>query len=310
MMNKPLNILISTAKEQDAWQQALAARLPEAHIHISPNAPACDYAVVWKPPEALFTQQLRLKAVFALGAGVDGLLAMPTLPRDLPLIRMEDVGMAAQMEEYALRVALREFRRIPDYERAQADRKWAPQPMRQRVDFNIGVLGLGVLGAAVAGALARFGFSVSGWSRTSTALPDVHCEHGTGGLDAVLARSELLIVLLPLTPETAGLIGHAQLAKLPHGAAVLNLARGELLDDSALLPALDTGSIGEAYLDVFQQEPLPPEHPYWQHPRVHITPHVAALTPYDIACHQVAEKIRQMEAGKSVSGRVDRQYGY
>ncbi len=310
MINKPLNILISTAKEQDAWQQALATCLPEAHVHAGPDASACDYAVVWKPPEALFAQQRRLKAVFALGAGVDSLLAIPTLPSDVPLIRMEDVGMAAQMEEYALHIALRQFRQAPYYERAQADRKWTPQAMRRRTDFKIGVLGLGVLGAAVADALARFGFSVSGWSRTPKALPDVRCEHGARGLDTVLTRSELLILLLPLTHETAGLIGPAQLAKLPRGAALLNLSRGELLDDSALLSALDAGSIGEAYLDVFQQEPLPPEHPYWPHPRVHITPHIAALTPYDIACHQVAEKIRRMELGKSVSGLVDRQRGY
>lgn len=305
-----MNILISTTTEQDAWQQALEVCLPEAQVHSGPDAPDCDYAVVWNPSEALFTQQRRLKAVFALGAGVDGLLAVPTLPDDLPLVRMEDVGMAAQMEEYALYVALRQFRRVPGYECAQADSHWTPLSMRQRADFHMGVLGLGVLGAAVAVALARFGFSVSGWSRTAKTLPNIRCEHGADGLDAVLSRSELLIVLLPLTHETKGIIGHAQLAKLPHRAAVLNLARGALLDDAALLQALDSGSIGEAYLDVFQQEPLPPEHPFWHHAGVHVTPHIAALTPREIACQQVAGKIRQMEAGESVSGLVDRRRGY
>lgn len=305
-----MNILISTAKEQGAWQQALAACLPDAHVHAGVDAPACDYAVVWKPPAALFAQQPRLKAVFALGAGVDGLLAMPELPHDLPLVRMEDVGMAAQMQEYVLHVALRQFRQIPHYERAQADREWLPLAMRSRSEFRVGVLGLGVLGAAVAGALADFGFSVSGWSRTPKSLSGIDCEYGANGLDAVLARSELLVLLLPLTPDTQDLIDSVQLAKLPRGAALVNLSRGALLDEGALLQALDDGQVSEAHLDVFHQEPVPAEHEFWHHPRIRITPHVAALTPHGVACQQVADKIRQMQAGKPVSGVVERQRGY
>ena len=305
-----MDVLICTEKEQDEWRDALAACLPEARVHAGTDAPACDYAVVWKPPAALFAKQPRLKALFSLGAGVNGLLAMPSLPRDVPLVRMEDVGMADQMVEYALYVALRRFRRFAEYADAQAEGRWAPRSIRDRRDFPVGVLGLGVLGGAVARALADFGFDVSGWSRTAKTIEGVQCEHGSGGLDAVLGRSELLLVFLPLTGDTEGLLDRERLAKLPEGAALANLSRGELVDDEALLEALDSGWVSEAYLDVFSREPLPAGHRYWTHPHVHMTPHVAALTPHAVACVQVAEKIRRLEAGQSVSGVVDRLRGY
>ncbi len=310
LWNGAMDVLICTDKEQDDWREALSACLPEARMHVGLDAPPCDYAVVWKPPAALFGKQPRLKALFSLGAGVNGLLAMPSLPRDVPLVRMEDVGMAAQMIEYALYVALRQFRRFVEYAGAQAEARWAPRSFRMREDFSIGVLGLGVLGGAVARALAEFGFSVSGWSRTPKSIDGIQCEHGSEGLDAVLSRSELLLVFLPLTGDTEGLLDRERLAKLPEGAALANLSRGELVDDEALLEALDSGWVSEAYLDVFSREPLPAEHSYWAHPRVQMTPHVAALTPYAVACVQVAEKIRRLEAGQSISGVVDRLRGY
>jgi glyoxylate/hydroxypyruvate reductase A len=305
-----MDVLICTAKEQNEWRDALAECLPEARVHVGLDAPVCDYAVVWRPPAQLFEQQRQLKALFSLGAGVDGLLAMPSLPRELPVVRMEDCGMAAQMIEYALYAALRHYRHFRDYEQAQAQRHWAPQALRLRSEFGIGILGLGVLGGAVARAMADFGFSVSGWSRTARSVPGVHCEHGLSGLDAVLTRSQLLMLFLPLTSETEGLLNRTRLAQLPAGAAVVNLSRGEVVDDDALLEALDAGRIAEAHLDVFRQEPLAPDHPYWQHPRVKLTPHIAALTPYAVACKQVAEKIRCLQAGKPVSGVVDRLRGY
>lgn len=306
-----MDVLICTAKAQDDWRDALAACLPEARVHVWPDAPVCDYVIVSsKPPSAMFASQPRLKAMFSLGAGVDGLLAMPALPRDVPLVRMEDCGMADQMIEYALTVALRRFRRLDEYAVAQSERRWAPRGYRAREDFSIGVLGLGVLGAAVAQALADFGFAVSGWSRTAKSIDGIECLHGSSGLDALLARSELLIVLLPLTGDTEGLLDDERLALLPEGAALANLSRGEVLVDDAVLAALDAGQLSEAYLDVFEREPLPQDHRYWTHPHVHITPHVAALTPHVIACEQVAEKIRRWASGEAVSGIVDRKRGY
>jgi len=305
-----MDVLICTAKQQDEWRAALNACLPEARVHAGPGAPACDYAVVWQPPAELFESQRRLKALFSLGAGVNGLLAMPSLPGDVPLVRMEDGGMAGQMVEYALYVALREFRRLPDYRRDQSQARWASQPARARGDFAIGVLGLGVLGGAVARALADFGFAVSGWSRDDKSITGVRCGHGAQGLDDVLESSQVLMLFLPVTGATDGLLGRARLARLPEGAAVVNLSRGELIDEDALLEALDSGRLAAAYLDVFRQEPLPADHPFWHHPRVRITPHVAALTDTHLACMQVAEKIRRLEAGEPISGVVDRLRGY
>lgn len=305
-----MDVLLAIAKDAPAWRESLARHLPEARLHVDGDAPACDYAVLWKPPTDLFERQTRLKAMFSLGAGVDGLLAMPTLPRDVPLIRMEDAGMAAQMVELALYVALREFRGLRAYRDAQAKAQWSPRPARSRDGYRIGVLGLGVLGGAVAQALAGFGFDVAGWSRTPRELSGVRCLNGDEGLDAVLARSELLLVFLPATPDTTGLLDRTRLSRLPAGAALANLSRGELVDEEALLAALDAGHVGAAYLDVFRTEPLPPAHPFWRHPRVEITPHVAALTDVGIACAQVAEKIRRLEAGEAVGGVVERGRGY
>ena len=305
-----MDVLIATAKDQAAWRDALAAQLPEARIHAGADAPACDYAVLWKPPADLFERQTRLKAMFSLGAGVDSLLAMPTLPRSVPLVRMEDAGMAAQMVELALYIALREFRGLRAYRDDQAREAWNPRPARRRADFRIGVLGLGVLGGEVARALADFGFDVTGWSRTPRDIPGVRCISGPDALDTVLARSELVLLFLPATPDTDRLLDRARLALLPNGAALANLSRGELVDEAALLEALDTGRIGAAYLDVFRREPLPGGHPFWRHPRVEITPHVAALTDVGIACAQVAAKIRQLETGKAISGVVERARGY
>lgn len=305
-----MDILLYTPKEFPQWRDALAAELPKARIHAWPGAPACDYAVLWKPPSALFADHPELKAIFSLGAGVNGLLATPGFPTGTPLVRMEDSGMAEQMVEYALYTALREYRRFREYDGDQREARWNPHGLRQRSDFRIGVLGLGVLGASVASGLAEFGFTVSGWSRTEKRLPGIDCHHGDTGLAHVLAHSQQVIALLPLTPATTGLLDAERLAQLPQGATLVNLARGELIDDTALLAALDSGQLAHAYLDVFATEPLPAQHRYWNHARVSITPHVAALTPYAEAARQVAGKIRRLENGEHISGIVEIARGY
>ena len=303
-------ILTCTAKDRAAWSAGLRACLPEARIHEGADAPECDYAVLWNPPPTLFARQRRLRAMFSLGAGVNALLAEPSLPRDVPLVRMEDAGMAAQMVEYALYVALRELRGMPAYAHDQSRQRWAPRPPTPRSAYTIGVLGLGVLGGAIARALADFGFDVAGWSRAPRSVAGVRCGHGEDGLEAVLSRSRLLVLCLPLTPDTERLLDRERIARLPRGASIASLARGELIDDAALLDALDGGRLASAYLDVFREEPLPASHRYWRHPRVEITPHVAALTDVAAACRQVAAKIRRFERGAAVSGVVDRARGY
>ncbi|MDG2517980.1 2-hydroxyacid dehydrogenase [Lysobacter soli] len=304
------HVLICTAKDQDDWRDALAQCLPDATLHVGIDAPPCDYAVVWKPPHALFGRQTKLKAIFSLGAGVNALVSMPSLPRDVPLVRMEDGGMADQLVEYALYVALRRLRGFAAYESDQQVQRWSPLPARARHELRVGVLGLGALGEKVARALADFGFTVTGWSRTPKNIAGIATEHGPDGLDRVLARSDLAVVLLPLTDATRGILDTERLRMLPAGASIANLSRGEVLDDAALLALLDADHIDEAHLDVFAQEPLPVDHPYWRHPRVHMTPHVAALTDPLVAAREVADKIRRLEAGLPITGVVnfERQY--
>jgi glyoxylate/hydroxypyruvate reductase A len=266
--------------------------------------------VLWRPPADLFARQPHLRAMFSLGAGVDGLLAMPSLPPDVPLVRMVGGGMESQMVEYALYIALREFRGFRRYGEDAGAQAWTPRPARARGDFGIGVLGLGVLGGAVARALADFGFDVAGWSRSPRDVPGVQCLHGETALDEVLAHADVLLLFLPATPSTFALLDAGCLARLREGAVVANLSRGELVDEDALLHALDSGRVAAAYLDVFRQEPLPPAHPFWTHANVHVTPHVAALTDIEAACDQVASKIRALESGGAISGIVDRKRGY
>lgn len=305
-----MKILLEVAKDASAWSRALSEQLPEAAIFQGRAAPPCDFAIVWRPTAGVFQGQTQLKAIFSLGAGVDGLLSMPSLPRHVPLIRMEDVGMAEQMVEYALYVALRHLRRMSKYERDQCEAHWDPQPFRSRAALQVGVLGLGVLGGHIAQSLAGFGFDVRGWSRGSKVLSGVRCFHGAETLRQVLASSEVLLIALPLTPATLHLLNEGELSQLPTGSTLCNLSRGGVLLEAALIGALNSGRVAEAFLDVFATEPLPSDHPFWGRKDIKITPHVAALTPPDAAAEQVALKIRSMMVGQPVTGVVRRELGY
>lgn len=309
-----MRLLYYSPEPAGEWPAALARAAAErglrAELKSWPELEPCDYALVWKPPAALFAAQPGLKAAFALGAGVDSLLANPGLPSGLPVYRVEDAGMAAQMAEYALYVCLEKLRGFDGYRAAQASGRWAPGPYRSRAGFKAAVLGLGALGSAVARALSDFGFSVSGWSRRPKELPGVRCHAGPEGLLRCLADAELVVALLPLSDETRGLLGERELSALPQGAWLVNLARGPVVREGALIRALNDGGLGRAYLDVFSEEPPPADSPWWAHPRVAMTPHIAALTPPAASAAQIMDKIAALEAGKPASGLVDRGSGY
>jgi len=293
------------------WRAALARALPEAAIAVWPDAPeAPDYALVWKPPAELFSRVRPRRAIFNLGAGTDVLLALPTLPDGVPVIRLEDAGMAEQMAEYATLAVLRIYRETDAYAAQQRERRWQPRPRIAKSGFGIGILGFGVLGRAVANALSPFGFPVAAWSLSRKSVPGVESFAGIAELPAFLARARVLVCLLPSTPGTRGLLDRAALASLPRGAHVVNIARGDLLVDEALVALLDEGHLAGATLDVFREEPLPPGHPFWHHPQMTLTPHVSALTLVEDSVAQVAAKIRQLERGEPVSGVVDPVRGY
>lgn len=306
-----MDVLLAIASETAQWQVAFARLLPDVRIHVWPDAPEfVDYAIVYKPPDAVF-QRVRVRgAIFNLGAGVDALLALSTLPPDLPVIRLEDAGMAVQMVEYVTLAVLRAYREEDAYAAQQRERRWQQRPRLPKADFGIGVLGFGVLGQAVAATLAGFDFPVYGWSRSPRAMPGVTTFAGESGLREMLPRSRVLVVLLPSTPDTRGLLDRATLGRLPAGAHVVNVARGALVVEDDLLDLLDGGHLASATLDVYEREPLPPDHRFWHHPKVVLTPHISAATLVDESAAQVAAKLRAMSRGESVSGVVDVRRGY
>jgi glyoxylate/hydroxypyruvate reductase len=257
--------------EAETWREALAQRLPDAEILTSDNDrdTPVDYLAVWKPPEALLKNQPRLKGIVNLGAGVDALLNNPGLPRDVPIVKLRDAGMGPLMADY-VRYGVLHFQRDFDrYRTQQADRRWHEQPLTDKTDWPVGILGLGAIGAHVATSLADDGFPVHGWSRSPKTLDGVTCHHGDEGLAALLGAVTTLVTLLPDTPSTRHIINADTLARLPAGASLVNPGRGTLIDEAALLAALgggpDEGRLRGALLDAFPEEPLPANSPLWSH---------------------------------------------
>ncbi len=292
------------------WMQALCEQLPEAQVTPwTPHSPLADYAVAWAPPQALLDQQTRLKALFNIGAGVDKLMQL-RFPPSVALVRLDDAGMGVQMADYVCHALLRHMRQFDVYEAQARKGQWLQHAGRARAQYPVGIMGLGVLGQRVAQAVRHFGFPVVGWSRGAREVEGVRCFAGTESLDDFLASTRVLVCLLPWTPDTENLLCHATLSKLQPGAYVINVARGHLVVDDDLLALLDSGHLAGATLDVFRTEPLPAEHPFWRHPRVHVTPHVSAQTLRDESMAQIASKIRALEAGQPITGVVDAARGY
>lgn len=306
-------LLVAAGDAGERWRIALAAALPEVAV-VGPALPedpsTVAFVAAWRPPEGLFARLPNLRAVFALGAGIDAFLQRNDLAADVPLLKLADAGMADQMLEYALLGVLAWQRRTVEYAALQSQSTWRPLPPRQRNEVRVLVLGLGRIGGEVAAALARMGYRVSGWSRTQKAIEDVHTASGRDALAGLLAASDVLVNLLPSTPDTRGLLDREQLASLPRGAHVVHASRGDQLDADALLHLLDTGHLGAAWLDVFATEPLPPTSPLWHHPRAHITPHVAAVTLVDPAVEQIANNLRRILTNHPPLNPVDRTRGY
>jgi glyoxylate/hydroxypyruvate reductase A len=309
-----MRILFYTASwSTDSWTDDLAAVLPEADVriwHEGDNDPA-DYALVWRPPAAMLRERRGLKAIFNLGAGVDGILQLGgDLPEGVPIVRLEDAGMAVQMAEYATYAVLRHFRRFDEYEALAAQKRWQPLEPHDKRDFTIGVLGLGVLGTRIAEAMVPFGFPVRGWSRSRKEIAGVSSFAGEAELDAFLQGTRVLVCALPMTPDTVGILNRANLEKLQRGAYLVNVARGAHVVEEDLLALVREGHVAGATLDVFSEEPLPPQHPFWSEPKIAITPHISALTLREESARQIAGKIRALERGEPVTGIVDRMKGY
>jgi glyoxylate/hydroxypyruvate reductase A len=303
-------VYFSADQDADKWLPGLRAALPGAEVSLwVPGAAPADYAVVWKPSQQLLDEQPQLKAIFNTGAGVDALMQL-RLPSGVPVVRLDDAGMSVQMAEYVCHALIRHFREFDAYEADTRAGKWSFRKPLSRADFPVGILGLGVLGERVARAVAQFEFAVNGWSRSPKVVPGVQCFAGMAQLPDFLAASRVLVCLLPLTPDTRDLLNLANLSQLSPGGYVINVARGAHLVDEDLLALLDSGHLAGATLDVFRTEPLPPEHPFWTHPKITVTPHTSARTLRSESIAQIAEKIAALELGEPVAGKVDPSRGY
>jgi len=292
----------------DTYRHTLPHALAEQGITadvVTEAAPETVDYIVYAPtsPVQDFAPYLRLKAVLSLWAGIERVVGNPTLTQ--PLCRMVDPALTEGMVEWVVGHSLRHHLGM-DRHIVNPGHVWDPTCPPLARERPVSVLGMGALGAACAQALRQLNFPVTGWGRT--ARPG--CLHGAEGLAQALSTAAILVTLLPKTPETEGLLNAARLALLPRGAVILNPGRGALIEDEALLAALDAGHIGHATLDVFRVEPLPPTHPYWTHPRVTVTPHVAADTRPASAARVIAENIRRGEAGEPFLHLVDRARGY
>jgi len=295
------------------WIDTFAALAPDIELRIWPEIgdPAeIDVVLGWSQPKGTPRRYPNLLLIQALGAGIDHILNDPERPPGVKVARLIDISLTTAMSEYVVTMALRYHRQLVDYGAQQQSRVWKRLPAPEMEERRVGVLGLGALGLDAAQKLAMLGFPVMGWSRGPKTIEGIETFHGEQGLAAMLARTNILVCLLPLTEETRGIVDARRLAMLPRGAFVINSARGAHVVEPDLLAALDSGQVAHATLDVFAVEPLPDEHPFWTHPRVTVTPHAASITNPATAVPGIVDNIRRARAGLDPVNMVDPARGY
>ena len=296
----------------ETWRVSLGTRLPDFDIFplLDTTGQQCDVALVWAPPPAALSDCPNLRGIIMQGQGVDHMMRDSTVPRDVPLVRLVDPDMASALSHWAILCALDFWREAAHYRDAQAAMNWAPRSQRPATGGRVGILGAGAIGSVIARRFAALGFAVRGYARTPKTIDGVEMFAGRDQLDDFASGLQIVVSVLPLTPDTTGIINAGFLQRMAPGAFVINGGRGPQIDDDDLLAALDSGHIGGAALDVFATEPLPQTHRYWAHPQVRVWPHVAAQTNADTAADQVAKAIISMMAGDRPANQVDWSRGY
>ena len=305
--------LFTEGMDAPTWQLEFSRQFPSLTVEQweqVANPEQVRFGIVWRPTAAYFERFPNLTTVFNLGAGVDAILTNPAVPEHIAIYRIEDGGMAAQMNQYFSYFLLHYFRDMDRYQLQQPQQQWQVQPFRPASEFRVGILGLGQLGAALAQHIQNFGFNVSGWSRSEKQLEGVTCYAGDDELGIFLNHTDALCCLLPLTPDTQGILNHQNMRQLPKGAVVINAGRGEHLIERDLLALLEQGHLRGAALDVFTQEPLPTNNALWNHPKVMITPHSSAQSEHAPCVEKIGHTLLAIIDGQSPSGLVDRIKGY
>lgn len=306
-------LIAATGEDPEPYRRDLARRLPDLPIHAEGedyDPATIAYALCWQPTHGLLATLPGLEAIFSMGAGIDHILADPALPAGPPIVRLMHDRTREQIRDYALHTVLHYYRQMDVAARQQDDKVWKFLQIRDKAALKVGILGLGEMGGAAARGLAQLGFTVLGWSRGPKQMEGVTSFHGPEGLAQMLPQVTYLLSLLPATDDTVGVLNADLFARLPRGAVVVNMGRGNHLVAEDLLAALDSGQVGAATLDVFSPEPMPQDAPFWDHPRVRVTPHVASDGNGAIIADAVGLNIERMRQGAAPTPVGDRNRGY
>ncbi len=305
--------IIYPNKDVSNWVTALHACDPKLKVEVWPeigNPEEIEFALCWNHPAAVLQQFPNLKCISSLGAGVNHLLNDSTRPTNIPLVRLVDDGLKQSMAEYVMLGVLEHFRRFQDYRQQQTDGEWKEQQIPHMSEIGIGIMGCGEIGRYVANKLSEFGCNVFGWSRSPKEINNIPVYSGNDELDKFLKKANILVCLLPLTPETENILNTQTFNRLPPKTYLINVARGFHLVEEDLLLALESGQLSGALLDVFREEPLPKHHPFWSHNKITITPHVASVTNPKSAAVQIVENYRRAQNGETLLNLVNVEGGY
>lgn len=306
-------LIAATGDTPEDYRELLRNRFPELPVFIvgEPYDPAAiAWVICWRPPVGLIASLPNLEVIFSMAAGVDHILVDPTLPQEIPIVRLVHERIGEQIRDYAIHAVLYYYRQMDLLSRHQAERHWEFIRLRPKSRFRIGVLGLGNMGRAVGRGLADLGFPVLGWSRSPKELPGLTCYSGRQGLMEMLPQISVLVSILPSTEETVGLLDAEVFGRMPKGAVLVNLGRGNHLVEADLLAALESGHLRGAMLDVFRQEPLPTESTLWHHPLLRLTPHIGSDNDADIVVAAVADNLERIARGLPPEPIFDRARGY
>ncbi|MBS1038749.1 MULTISPECIES: glyoxylate/hydroxypyruvate reductase A [Gluconobacter] len=305
-------VLKSTEERARLWKPMFASELPELAFHVWPETgdpQKVRYLAAWQPPENLAENFSNLEVLFSVGAGVDQ-LNLASIPENVRVVRMMEPGLAEGMIEYVLWAVLSYHRNMFQYARQQEAHVWKGTPNVSSSLFRVGVMGMGALGTPVLKKLSQFGYVCHGWSRSRHDIPGIKSYAGPEELDAFLAATDVLVCLMPLTEATKGILNKELFAKLRKGACLINCGRGGHLAQDDLLLALDEGLLSQAVLDVTDPEPLPEDHPFWNHPLITLTPHIASSSHAETGGEMILKNILQFEKGAEMVGEINRSSGY